>query len=92
MALQGEQIGTGGRLRPVLCSSHHKYHKGGTEAFLGVRPTLSKRKAHGGDELLVDLRNDGVGLCGDLRSSFEFSFQKLRRRFGEFDMSCWSGC
>jgi hypothetical protein len=39
-----------------------------------VRPTTSKRKAHGGDELLVDLRNDGVGLSGDVRSSFDISF------------------
>jgi hypothetical protein len=46
----------------------------GRQRRFRVRPTLSKRKAHGGDELLVDLRNDGFGLSGDLRSSFEFSF------------------
>ena len=48
--------------------------KGGGQRRFWVRSTPSERKAHGGDELLVDLRNDGVGLCGDLRSSFEFSF------------------
>jgi hypothetical protein len=70
VALQG-----GGWLRPALCSSNHKHQKGGGgQRCFWVRPTLSKRKAHGGGELLVDLRNYGVGLSGDLRSSFEFSF------------------
>jgi len=46
---------------------------GGQRRFW-VRPILSKQKAHGGDELLVDFRNYVVGLCGDLRSSFGFLF------------------
>jgi hypothetical protein len=30
-----------------------------------VRTTPKKRKIHGGDELLVDLRNDDTGLVGN---------------------------
>jgi hypothetical protein len=44
------------------------------EAFL-VRPTLSKRKIYDGDELLVNLQDDDVGLSGELRSSFKNFFR-----------------
>jgi hypothetical protein len=95
VALQGQQLRTDGWLRLALCSSHHKHQKrkgGGGPKCFWMRPTLRKLKAHGADKLLVDLRNYGVGLCGYLQSSLEFSFQNLRRSFREFDMSCWSGC
>jgi hypothetical protein len=73
VALQAQKMGTGGWLRLALCSSHHDHQRGEHRHFW-VRPTLSKRKAHGGDELMVDLRNDGVGLSGDCDrvSSFHF--------------------
>ena len=40
-----------------------------------VRPTLSKRKIYDGDELLVNLQNDDIGLSGELRSSFKNVFR-----------------
>jgi hypothetical protein len=46
-----------------------------------VRSTLSKRKIYDGDELLVDLRNDGVGLSGELRSSFKNFFRMSSEDF-----------
>jgi hypothetical protein len=46
----------------------------GQEAFW-VRPTLSQRKIYDSDELLIDLRNDEIGLSGELRSSFK-NFQR----------------
>ena len=36
-----------------------------------VRPILSKRQIYDGEKLLVDLRNDDVGLSGELRLSFK---------------------
>ena len=46
-----------------------------------MRPTLSKRKIYDGDELLVDLRNDDVGLSGELRSSFKNFFRMCSEDF-----------
>ena len=54
-----------------------------------VRPTLSKRKIYDGDELLMDLRNDDVGLSRELRSSFKNVFRMSSENFENF-MSCWS--
>jgi hypothetical protein len=63
-------------LRLASYSSHQNYKKERKkkEAFW-VMPTLSKRKIYEGDELLVDLRNDDVGLSGELRSSFKNFFR-----------------
>ena len=46
-----------------------------------VRPTLSKRKIYDGDELLVDLRNDDVGLSRELRSSCKNVFRMSSENF-----------
>ena len=51
-----------------------KLSKEKSKRHFWVRPTLSKRKIYDGDELLVDLLNDDVGLSGELRSSFKNVF------------------
>ena len=39
-----------------------------------------------GAELLVDLRNDNVGLSGEVRRSFTIFFKNVKQRFREFDV------
>jgi hypothetical protein len=46
-----------------------------------VTPTLSERKIYDGDKLLVDLRNDDVGLSGELRSSLKNVFRMCSEDF-----------
>jgi hypothetical protein len=49
-----------------------------------VRLTLSKRKVYDSDELVIDLRNDDIGLSGEPRSSVKNSFRMSSEDFENF--------
>jgi hypothetical protein len=69
-------------LRLASYSSHQNYQKKKKKKRrFRVRPTLSKRKIYDGDELLVDLRNDDVGLSGELPTSFKNFFRMSSENF-----------